>query len=314
MKTSLNLVRGAVAKKDIVPVLTHFHVYDGRIQGTNGRLAIDAQCDIELDFTVPAERFLKAVDACDSEPKLKITPGGKLSITRKGFRALLPLTPNENFPKVPPPTHNEHANLEGLLVVLRKLYPFISNDASRMWSNGVMFRDGYAYATNNVVLARIKYPMQDDFLLPVFAIDELLRIGSTPTSIAVGENCIYFSLGDAWIRCQKIDGEWPNVDAMISPSECIELPNDFVKMIEKILPFCPDSKFPRICLNDGKVATDDGTMSAEMDCIEGMQGYYRAEPLLDVARVATHIDFSTYPAPCYFKGTDIEGILVGVLK
>ena len=38
----LDFVRGSISKKDIVPILKSFHVYDGRIQGTNGRLTIDS--------------------------------------------------------------------------------------------------------------------------------------------------------------------------------------------------------------------------------------------------------------------------------
>ena len=71
---ALSKVYGAVAEKDIVPILTHFHLYEGRIQGTNGRLCIDTPCpEISgLDVTLPAESFMKAVKVHEHDPSLSI--------------------------------------------------------------------------------------------------------------------------------------------------------------------------------------------------------------------------------------------------
>jgi len=176
---TLRLVRGAVAKKEIVPTLTHFHIYDGRIQGGNSRRSINCECtDLKgFNITVPAERFLKAVDACNGEPKLKVTEGGKLSISRKRFKALLPLEDHDKYPINDNPGDYKNINAESLLLALRTLQPFIGDDATRDWSNGIWIHEGFAYATNNVVLARVEVECSDSFILPADAEKEVLRIG-----------------------------------------------------------------------------------------------------------------------------------------
>lgn len=316
MIKELRLVRGAVAKKDIVPVLTHFHIYDGRIQGGNGKISIDAPCESlkGLDVTVPAERFLKAVDACGGEPKLKVTPAGKLSVKNKKFSAMLPLAEHDKFPLTGAGDCSV-SDFKDLLSALRLLQPFIADDATRLWSNGVWLHDGYAYATNNVVLARTKVNINVSCIIPAYAIEEILRIGLTPIGYQLTEKALYlFYEHTMWLRSHLIEGQWPeSVADMIKPvKDMTEVGEEFFLAVQRIVPFCPETSFPRICLNDGKVATDDGAMSAEIDGFTGMAGFYHATPLLAVAAVANGIDFSSYPSPSYFKGINIEGILVGI--
>ena len=315
MIKELRLVRGAVAKKDIVPVLTHFHVYDGRIQGGNGKIAIDCPCESlkGFDFTVPCERFLKAVDACNGEPNIKVKET-KLTVSKKKFRATLPLSNHETFPRDTSPTSYDDMDASDLLQAMRVLLPFVADDATRLWSNGIWFNDGYAYATNNVVLIRTPVELQASFILPSFAVEEILRVGMLPTGFHVDDKSLYLMYQNGmWLRSHLIEGQWPeSVATMIQETKTIPLEPEFIAAVEQIVPFCPNEALPRICLDDGKVATDDGAMSAEVGGFKGMTGYYRAEPLLAVARVASHIDFSTYPKPCYFKGYAVEGVLVGV--
>jgi hypothetical protein len=54
MLDSLQLVRGAVSKERLVPVLSHFAFRDGRVCGFDGRTYINAPApDITLNLTVP---------------------------------------------------------------------------------------------------------------------------------------------------------------------------------------------------------------------------------------------------------------------
>lgn len=319
MLKTLRFVRGAVAEKDLVPVLTHFRVYDGRIQGGNGRLSIDASClDLKgLDITVPAERFLKAVDGCNGEPKLKITKTSKLSISHKKFKAILPLGDNESFPM------NERSKgmvivstktREALLGMLRALRPFIGVDASRPWACGILLKDGFAYATNNVILCRVPIPWKIDSInLPSFAVDELLRIGEIPSCLWIDDTSITFEYEDAWLKSQLFDLEWPDIEKFFAAQTTKKVSPLLFESIQRIIPFCPDPKFPVIKFSEEGVSTADGDMMAEVKGIKLPDAIFRAEPLLAVLSVATHIDFSTYPAPSPWKGENgLEGIFIGV--
>lgn len=318
MRDTLNLVRGAVSKKDLLPVLTHFHIYDGRVQGGNGRIAIDAPCpSLEgFDCTVPAERFLKAIDVCDGEPKLKLTDGGKLTVSRGKFRATLPLANHQAFPRVAADNAGGVLTLlHPILPMLRKLYNFIGEDASRPWSCGILFRDDFAWATNNVCLARVPYGAIREFVLPIFAIDELLRIGKEPSSLLIEDNSLTFSFDSGWwMRVQKLHGQWPDVTKFMPA----ELPADtwaadtLREAVRKVLPFCPDPKHPVINTGPDGVSTLDGEMSAAVG-LDGLPpGRFRAEPLLAVLDAAKGIDLGAYPGGCYWCGDGIDGVVVGM--
>ena len=319
MRDTLNLVRGAVSTKDLLPVLTHFHIYEGRVQGGNGRIAIDAPCP-ELsgfDCTVPAERFLKAVDACDGEPRLKLTDGGKLTASRGKFRATLPLADHAAFPRLGlPMTSGSYGAAEPLLPVLRRLRPFIGEDASRPWSCGVLFRGGYAWATNNMCLARAPYELPE-MVLPVFAVDELLRIGAEPSSVEVLENALALRFeGGWWLRCQKLEGQWPDVARFMpaQPPERAWAADTLREAVRKVLPFCPDPKHPVVQTGGAGVSTLEGEMSAEVGCYGGdlPVARFRAEPLLAALDAARSIDLSAYPGACYWQGEGVEGVIVGL--
>jgi DNA polymerase III sliding clamp (beta) subunit (PCNA family) len=314
MQSILNLVRGSVSTKDFVPVLQCFHIYNGRIQGQNGRIAIDAPFPDMGDITVPAERFLKAVDACDGEPKISVTEEGKLSIKKGAFRAVLPLHDHTAFPRAEK-TGEVLATCDGLIAMLRRLRPFISEDASRPWALGILLRADYAYATNNVILARTPFEWSfGDIILPVYAIDELLRIGEEPTVVLVDDTALTFEYkSGAWLRAQLLTGGWPAVENKFDDIPQLEpVPDGLREAVEKVLPFCPDPKFPLIALSANGVSTAEGEHMAAVEGIVLPEGRYRAETLLAVLEVAKRISLEDYPRPVMFSGDQIEGMFVGM--
>jgi DNA polymerase III sliding clamp (beta) subunit (PCNA family) len=326
MLEALRLVKGAVAKKDLTPVLTHFHVYDGRIQGTNGRLTLDAPCpDLTgLNFTVPADRFLKAVDACQGEPNLKVTPAGKLSITKGSFRALLPLGDHDAFPVAEPDTEiiKGRDDPMDLIPALTNARPFAAEDASRPWACGVLLNEDHAYATNNVAIIRTRLEGQfpEPLNIPSFAVDELLRLKHEPDVVTQDPdgNHVTFQYKDgSWLRTTVFALDWPDVDPLFQQFDegahgIPRVPNGLLEAVETVLPFAPDPKAPVIRLGADGVATEDGEMQASVGGYELPESAFRAEVLTQVLGVATHFDASNHPSPCPFYGPTLEGVMVGV--
>ena len=320
MLKTLNFIRGAVATRDLVPVLLSIHAYDGRLQGSNGKLTIDAPCkDLAgYDFTVPCTPFLKAVDACNGEPKLVVSDDkGRLSISKGVFKAMLPLSTHEDFPRQK--SEGEVGlNLSGpILPVLRSLSPFISEDASRPWACGVLFRNGYAFAINNIVVAgapALTFPMSLN--LPGFLVDELLRIGMEPTSVLANSDRITFHFANgSWMKSSLLSAEWPAVEKMLpETAPPTTVPEGLLSAVEQIVPFCPDPKQPLIYLGADGVKTSDGDKSATVGGFDLPQSVFRAEPLTAVLRVACAVDFSTYPKPVPWTGiSGLRGLIVGVV-
>lgn len=313
MIETLHFVKGAVSTKDLIPVLLAFHLYDDRIQGTNGNVTIDAPLGVSIkNLTVHAERFLKAVDACDGDPKFTASDD-RLIVQRGKFKATIPLENHQSFPRT------EQSKLKkcalNLLPALRILKEFIGQDASHPWACGVLLQGDYIYATNNVVLARVEFTWKEGpIVLPSFAVDELLRIGQEPCKLGVTDNALTFGYDNGqWLRALLVKNNWPpSISGMIGKAREKIAPS-LRHCIIKVLPFCPDTKFPVIRIEDGMVKTMDGDMTASMlgELFTG-KSIFRAEPLLAVLNIATHLDLSKYPKACPFRGPNVEGVILGV--
>jgi len=314
MLESLKFVHGAVSEKDIVPVLTHFHIADGRVQGSNGRLVLDSPiAGVPGDIVVPADKFLKAVDTCNGSPNLEI---GEMSLTISAgrFKAKLPMMDVE-FPHTAQATELRVPVDSQLLTALRSLKPFISTDATRQWACGVLLADGYAYATNNIVLARAPAPdMEQDISLPVWAVDELLRIGTPPESMCMSESTLsFFWSNGAWMQTKLGTGEWPKLGGYMPDdySGLLALPEGFAKQVKWLTAFCPDPDFPVVALNEDGISTADGATTAEISGYTFAECKFHAKMLLLVLESATSASFEQ--APALWKGNDVEGVIVGVL-
>jgi len=317
MISTLKLVQGAVSKKDILPVLTFLHIYDGRIQAGNGSLSIDAPFTFfgELNVTVPAAQFIRAINTCGENARVTLdTEKQKLKVTNKKFRATLPVMDNAVYPRAS--TLGEPlAVQDGFLQALRIVRPFVSEDASRPWSRSVLLHNGFAHATNNVVYCRTMYGTGYDMSIPVLAVDELLRIGQEPERILVADNSISFELpGGLWIHVKKQEAVWPDISKLLPDSvRLVEYGEELLRAVESVLPFCEDQRVPVIELGADGVSTVQGTQHAQVDIKDLPESRFRAEPLLAVLRIATKIDFSAYPKPCAFiSGNNTHGVLVGV--
>lgn len=312
MLSELNFVKGAVSTKDLIPVLTHFCFYQGRVQGGNGRLYMDAPGGIEEEITLPAGLLIKAINACtQNDVQMKVTKKGNFIISSGSFRASIPISP-DSYPVVKP-EGKEYPGTQ-IIPALRQLQGFIGTDASRAWACGVLFQDGYCYATNNVSMVRV--PVQwaaPDINLPGATVNEILRTELPIDSVMVADNSVTFHSGDRWIRSQLFDLAWPEVASFFQGRGFPGAPPGLLEAIEKVLPFCPDSKAPIIVLGEEGVSTADGEMSASVSGMSLPPGRYRAETLLLALSSCDQIDLGKYPAPIPFSAPGgLEGVLVGV--
>jgi DNA polymerase III sliding clamp (beta) subunit (PCNA family) len=324
MRDAFNIVRGAVSKKDLVPVLTHFAINKGWVHGFNGRVHIAAPAKeiTDLSFTVPATLAMAAMDACKGEPIF--TPkNGRIAVrdTASKFNAILPTGKVEDFP-LPEQSQLTWQKCETpFLKVLQALQPFIGEDASRLWCASIRFQGPWAMATDNVTLAQCASPLPMlDCALPVFAVDELLRIAQEPLQIAQeGTHSLFFRLpGRVWLRTQLIADAWPDAIAMLNKvHEGATLQEFDVNMVEEavrlIQPLCPDPKLPIIVFDETTVSTKEGNSEARFPGFQHLgNGTYRAEALLKMLSVAVRADWSKFPR-IPWEGRGVRGALMGVM-
>lgn len=320
MMSSLDWVRGAVNEKNLVQVLTHYCIYDGKIYGSNGRISIQAPFPTlqEDPIVVPAGPFYRAIDSCERDPVIELKDDHLLlkSKVRKMRRIRLPLS-GEPY-DIPVTEGTRYEVPKGYCDALRKIREFVSKDASRPWAMSILHKDGYLYATNNVILVRTPFdwpPEYPIFCLPGFTADEVLRLGQ-PDHIWVCENGMsYIYAGKGLIlRSVMYEATWPNVDTMIPDCSNLPLlPSDFRSVTQDLVPFNEDDKFPVIKYSGKTVETMEGGMLASDELEhEVSEAAFHAVPLQLVLRYADHMDLGPYPKPCPFSGPGIEGVIVGV--
>jgi DNA polymerase III sliding clamp (beta) subunit (PCNA family) len=272
-----------------------------------------------VDATVDADRFMAAVDACDGEPDDVFVEEGLLVVKKKRYKAKMKMMDATQFPR-----QGYDSGMavrvrggEAFLDVLRRLRPFVSDDASRPWSMGVLFQGGYAYATNNVLVARAPTGFDIEArrtVVPVFAIDELLRIGVGPLEVTRTSTALFFTFTTWWLRSHLIETEWPDVAALFTgwKRKLPSVPNGLRDDLRRVAEFIPDKKYPVIKFSPDGIATLEGDYFAEVTDYRLPNAQFRVEPLKLLLDNATHCDFSLYPQRCPWFGNDLEGFIVGV--
>lgn len=316
MLKTLKFVRGAVAKKDFVPALTHFRIENGFIKGYNGKIGLCAPIDMDLDISPKALPFVKAIEACKTTVAMHVTGTGRLAIKSGKFKAFVDCIEDAEYPDIDPAGEIIQLNGE-FLPAIKTIAPFIADDASRQWARGILFRGQSAFATNNIVV--IQYWLGYDFPIevnvPEDAIKELIRVNEEPTHMQLSDTHITFHFEDGrWIKSQLLDLEWPDVDKILSvESEQIPILDDFYEAVETLLPFVDD--LCRIHLAEDMVAThlDEGVGASQK--VSGQlpeKACFHGKQLLLLKGIVEKIDLNLYPKPCLFSGGVIRGAIVGI--
>ena len=316
MLKALKFVQGAVSKKDFLPALTHFRIQSGTVRSYNGIMALCTPIPLDIDCIPKAETLVKAIGHCDETVSLSITPTGRLSVRSGTFKALIDCV-QEETPHVLP--EGDLIDIDGpaLLQAFDIIYPFIGDDASRPWTNGVLLDKQSAFATNNVTL--IQYWLGTDFPkvcnIPRACIKEMLRIGEPPIHAQIAENSITFHYAEnRWIRTQLFSTEWPDLDKILSieSQKMAPLDSRIFEGLLKLKPFV--DKTGRIFMKGGYLSTaqngDEGAEYFVPDLQD--EGIFNIEMLQILEGVAGTIDFSLYPKPCPFVGERLRGAIVGM--
>lgn len=315
MLSELKFVQGAVAKKELIPTLTHFRIEGGTVRSFNGTLALCSPINLDIDCTPKAEPFVKAIQNCKETVTMSMTPAGRLSIKSGSFKAFIECV-EEETPHVMPDGKEFDIDGDALMKALKTISPFIGDDASRPWSNGVLLKGESAFATNNVSV--IEYWVGSTFPIvcnvPKAAIREMLRINEPPQRAQVNDHSISFHYSDGrWIRTSLLDIAWPDLGKILDvPCNATAIDERIYEALDTIKPFV--DKLERVYIHGGSIATTliDGE-GASFDVPDfPHEGVYQLRILNLLKGVATSIDFTSYPKPCIFYGERLRGAIIGM--
>ncbi len=308
MLKALKRVRAAIAPNALVPALSHFHFYEGRVQAGDGNVAIDAPTSLDLNITVPAARFVAAIEACKGVHSISVTES-RATVTGKKFKAWVPLL--STYPSVKP-TEGERQPCVGICDALKQVYDFIGTDASRPWACSVLFKDGYAWATNNKALIRVPTGISACVELPAFVVDALLNSEDKPVEFSIATNSVTFFYEDSvWLRSQLFAVKWPDIERFsnIIEQSSERIPEGLTDAVETLSVFVQDNKLPVLLLSDKGVATQEGDHFAEIVDIDLPVCAHDARLLKLVLPKATHAKFtSNGPNVFYNEHTKVRGL------
>lgn len=317
MLEALKFVRGAVAKRDYLPALTHFRISGGRVTGYNGVIALSSPIDLDIEASPRAVPFVKAIERCTVTTAIHVTPAGKLSLRSGKFKALIECADDSQVLDSIKP-EGVGAEMPGaILNAFRVLEPLMGTDASRPWSNGILLRGDSAYVTNNVIIAQLWIGCEmPEVNIPSLAVRELIRIREEPLAVTLGDRSITFHFDqDRWLRSQLLDLDWPDASRMlnmVSYTDLPPIPTNFFETIEQLQPFVDEEG--RIYFREGKMSTSaDGESGAsfDFDSLPNHGSFHHAH-LASLQGIATRVDFSTHPNPSPFIGDMVRGVIVGM--
>jgi hypothetical protein len=314
--TALKFVQGSIAKKDLVQELTHYVIHNGRVSGFNGVLGLSSPIPFSIDCKPKAAPFIKAIDNCNDTVQLSMTPGGKLTVKSGSFKVHIASFEGDTCHEQPQGQF-VYFDSESFYAGVKRMAPFMGEDASRKWAQGILIKDKSFYATNNVVLAQywlgVEFP--HELCIPAPAVKELLRIKEAPKHAQVTENSITFHFeGDRWLRTQLYNtDEWPNLDPILNMAGVpTPIPEGLFPALDVLKPFVDNLE--RVYINNGKVFTHFDESEGASYEVAGMlhEGIFNLRYLKLLEGNATHVDFSTWPKPCMFTGDKFRGAIVGI--
>lgn len=315
MLSELKFVQGAVAKKDFLPALTHFSIENGTVRGYNGTIALCSPIPFDIACKPKAEPLVRAIANCAETVQLSMTPAGRLSVKSGGFKAFIDCVAGDTPHMLP---SGEPCSVDGvaLLAAMRAVEPFIGQDASRPWCNGVLLRGPSVFATNNVTLveywAGVTLPIVVN--LPRAAVREILRINEPPISAQYDDHSITLHYeGRRWLRTQLLSSEWPDLSRVLDqPSNATPLDPLLFEGLTTIKPFA--DKLGRVMFKDGHLCTHESESEGARYAMDGLPeaGVYNIDMMELLQGSALTVDFTTYPKPCQFFGEKLRGAIVGM--
>lgn len=246
---------------------------------------------------------------------------GRLIVRSGRFKSSVPLCDKASFPEFSP-TGAMFPVPQPLLPILRKLYPFVSEDERRPWACGVQFANNSAIATNSICIVEHWMPFAFPVVanIPRDAIGELLRLKVEPVSIQASTHAVTFNLPEgAWVSCSVLSYEWPDVQSVFARGAAYQgtyiNAGDLESLLDdvaKLENFADELK--AVHFLPGAVSTvPAGKPGTSIECPHSPGvGVFRADQLAALRGNVDRIGFGAYPLPAPFFGGDcMRGVMVG---
>ncbi len=345
----LNIAMRAVPSKTTLPILESFLIIAGdeikiitndkdmgietRVAGTiedAGKIAVDARIFNEIVRKLP-----------DNEVKIESDNNQRIKITCEDSEFNLNGRNPEEFPELPA-TENENKIVISQFIlkelIRQTIFSIASNDTNSMMRgelfevNGDMLKvvslDSHRISIRKETLANSYDPIK--VIVPGKTLNEISRIlggeKNETVEIAFDKNFVKFEFNNTMVLSRLIEGEFFNVEQMISSdyeTEVIINKNDFLNTIDRAFTLTREGEKRPIVLDirDGfmrlDINTSLGSMNANLNITKnGKDMYIGFNPkfFIDVLKVIDDEEISIYfvnsTAPCFIRNKEGEYVYI----
>lgn len=226
---AVSWLKDALASRELVEHLTHYYLRDNRLYASDGRIMASIPCEIvpavaaEGPVLVPGKEFERLLKAMRPDRPVVVTrqeTGVQLSQGR--FKAVVPTVDPSAWPY---DAHDSAALVqmpETFLEGLRRLRPFVSDNATQPWATCVQIESDGMLATNNIVIARAvcSLAITGAYLLPAWGVDFLLSHTEGFVGGRFTDDAAHFEWANGGrMRTQLVTGAFPErAKAMCRPT------------------------------------------------------------------------------------------------
>jgi len=326
MKQGIAAVKRALGAKDATSdAFKCYLIQGGEISATNGNLSAGFPIMWDGNLLVPGAEFEAAINRMPCDPTVDIEEGF-VQFRAKKFRVLLPRLPEEHLVVMRP--------AEGVTIALDKefidkvtaVFPFCSDQDTPIWMSALNILEGklIGVSSGGKAIGIAHYPplARVGLMIPRVAIEFLLKRGTAPSSMTVGQTACSFEWQDGtWLRTNLLADNLPK--ALMKRVAQIAVPDwEITPAFRESYGRVSELSQSLVRLYDGRMTgagVAGGGIDIEDECdapVPPDREHSAWNPVVVnlLLTVATHWDPSTYPNPSVFLGPLVSGLVMGVTE
>lgn len=315
----------AVSTMDVgVNPLTSYYIHEGVLHASDGRMVAATPFPFEGTVLVPAAPFLKVLSNRPDGDFEWEREDDRLVLHRGRFRGKVKvMDPSSWIWPIKPP--NALPIPADFIPSLEAVLPFCSENATKPWATCILLAADALYASNNVVVARARcagMQIAGEYLLPRWVAEFVTKRSEGLVAWELGESQVGFTWEDgSWMRSALINDKFPPVGQVLATFHpdgddlCTTAITDEWRRAVRRVAKITDDPVVRLRM-DGVYGASGEVVHVEDDastpCPDGLsETVWDIRFLEDVIQHAHHWNPTTYPNPAPFRGTRVDGIIIG---
>jgi hypothetical protein len=308
------------------PDLKYFSFRAGRVQASNIRLWLDMDSSLAVgDCNLPAAELVKALSILNEKKLQVVREDERILLTDGRYSIKVPII-KDDFPA------KESSELDPAFLfakspteMFKLALAFIGDDQQAPFTKNLYCMDGVLWALQRAMV--IGFDIRDcfegkpfDFELMKHGVAAAVNSGEEIMSIKMdpGGSYIYFDSG-AWIYSVKGEAQAPDFRSRLNEIDFASIPKapeGFEKAIGDLdqLSMLSQDKKHFLYFSKQGISTAEGEFFAAAEVGSWPESLFSGNIIGDIASIATHFDFSKYPAPVPFRSEDgrAYGIFMGM--